>query len=112
MSDVSWRKVGKPASTPIYLFSSGYNNDGFWPFSTYIIESEYMTNPSEENLAENESREYARNHPDMYVSESHLDVKTYNVTTFNGVFNGFDYWEFLIYGIIGLAFVYIPKVWN
>lgn len=112
LSDISWNKTGKPASTPIYLFSRGYDKDDFWPFNPSIIESEYMTNPTEEARAENESRLYARAHPGLYVSETHLNVETYNVFTFNGIFEGFDYWEFVIYGVVGLAVVFLPNIWN
>ncbi|CAG5074469.1 hypothetical protein DYBT9623_05156 [Dyadobacter sp. CECT 9623] len=89
---------GKPR---IHLLTN--QGSGFWPFSTEFRDSRWWDN-----------RDYVeypwrKNGP---LADADGNIRNDIPSEFNGIFNGFDYLEFLVYGIIGLAIVYFPKIWN
>jgi hypothetical protein len=85
----------------ICLFTN--RGDGFWPFSTEFFDDRWWTNrdyvefPYRKNGAIVDADGYIRN-----------DIPS----EFNGLFNGFEYLEFLVYGILGICIVFVPKIWN
>ncbi|WP_118972468.1 hypothetical protein [Taibaiella koreensis] len=70
------------------IWTSGQNQGDFWPFTNFTTYVEGVTfvgiDPS-------------------YSYASH--------TGFNGIFNSFDLPEFVFYSFLGLAIVFIPKIW-
>lgn len=67
----------------IRLFTISTNKSDFWPFTTYYKEDEPTS----------------------------LDFHT-TYCYFNGIFNSYDFSEYVFYIISGLAFVYVPKLWR
>ena len=65
-----------------YVLTSGHADGSFWPFEV------------------------------DYFYDGHTHNHEMPIRFFRGVFYGFDFWEFLIYGIIGLAIVFLPRIWN
>ena len=51
-----------------------------------------------------------------YASSSYFENHVYNYdvpnNSFKGIFNGYSYWEFIVYTLLGFAIVFIPKVWG
>lgn len=70
------------------LSSYGSTENSFWPFTNTFIEKY------------------------QYVSADDTTVPDNWVKGFEGIFNGFNYLEFIVYGIVALAIVYVPKMWK
>lgn len=77
------------------LFSSGDAEEAskkFWPFTnSFQNKYAYITDYSKE----------------LYL----LGPSNLPDPGFFGIFNGFDYLEFIVYTLLGLAIVFIPKIW-
>lgn len=76
-----------------YLFtsssSSSYKND-FWPITNFTEEQRYYIEPA-------------------YLSFQ-KGTWAYK-TAFKGIFQDYDYSEFIFYILLGLAVIYLPKIW-
>jgi hypothetical protein len=72
----------------INILSNG-DTAGFWPFS---------------NNFTGESG--------TFIWDHNGEEDYYSNDGFNGIFNGFSYLEFFVYGVIGIAIVIFPKIWN
>lgn len=72
----------------IFLFTSGSSRN-FWPFTNDFINDQLFIN-----------------------EEGNLSAGTLEPNGFEGVFNEFDYPEFFVYVLLGLAIVFVPKFWN
>lgn len=72
----------------IFLFTDGNSDDyGFWPFVSYT-----------DNYIGSFAADSIENATDMRV--------------FYGIFHFFGFWEYLIYGAVGLAIVFLPQIWH
>lgn len=70
------------------LFANKSSSDyGFWPFSNSFSGS-------------------------YYDYESEGLTATGSLKGFNGIFNGFTYLEFVVYGAVGFAIILVPKYWK
>jgi len=78
--------------------TNGYKND-FWPITTFFYrERYYVPNPSD-----------PRNQHGYSVTFGTWKEKE---PSFNGLFTGYDSTEYLFYILLGIGFVFIPKIWN
>ncbi|WP_276345636.1 hypothetical protein [Daejeonella sp. JGW-45] len=68
----------------VQLFTTGPDED-FWPITEYSSYRKYIP--------------YYRDTPE----------EVYN---FNGIFNSYDFTEYIFYFLIGLGIVFIPKLWQ
>ena len=89
-------QYGTQTNPGIWLFSSGSPSRAakqFWPFTSDFIYEHNIT-PIENGVL--------MGHVRGYLGKTH---------GFWGIFNGFDYLELLVYSLLGLAIIFIPKIW-
>ena len=68
-----------------YLFTSLTDWDKFWPITTYYEKVHKYPTPT---------------------------TSAYDVIYFNGIFNSYDYREYIFYILIGIGIVFVPKIWK
>lgn len=77
------------------LFASGNKEDmaEFWPLNANFV---------------NKNEYYENGHSGFHYS---LVDNSNGPSGFYGIFNGFDYLEFFVYSFLGLAIIFVPKIW-
>lgn len=89
--EIKENKLNSRGKYDMYInILTGYENpeNSFWPFTNTFIEKY------------------------RYISVNDTTVPDDLIKGFAGIFNGFDYLEFIVYGIVALAIIYIPKMWK
>lgn len=75
-----------------YIWTSGEDKIFFWPFTKFFDKEISRVPSGNENYG-------------FLTSKSRLK-------NFQGIFNGYDFSEFIIYSILGFAIIFVPKLWS
>jgi len=80
-----------------YLFTNSINQDQFWPFTDYTT-----------NTFKKDTVGITPTDNDFNI----ISLRTTSTEYFNGVFNSYNFPEFIFYILIGFAIVFVPKLWS
>lgn len=84
----------------VYWFTREGDSKKFWPFTNYV---DNWTRPKGNNYGLfSDAGDFS------VINKSDLE----HVSRFNGFFHSYDISEFMVYTILGIAIIFVPKIWN
>src|SRR4051812_42783264 len=94
----------KIASPIVNIFTTNYcTSEGFWPFVAFMEYGACINVPPVEPNSE------GIYDPSSLVWADHLAVKSWN---FFGIFYSYNTKTFLVYIILGIGAIFLPKLWR